>query len=430
MVAAIRVEGLGKCYRLAQAGQRANYRTLRESLAGAVAGSFRRGGGRKPAVEDFWAIKDVGFDVRPGEVVGIIGRNGAGKSTLLKILSRITKPTTGRVELNGRVGSLLEVGTGFHPELTGRENVYLNGSILGMSRREIDKKFDEIVAFAEVEKFLDTPVKRYSSGMYVRLAFAVAAHLEPEILVVDEVLAVGDYEFQKKCLGKMQDVSRGGRTVLFVSHNMTAVKALCNRTVLLAGGRVELDAETDVGVDAYVRHAQRGEDTTRELCDTPGRVIGSRPLMTRVSLRDGQGNPASSVGACGPLKIAVDFDARTRPLAPVLGVVVKDQYGGALFGNNNRTVPGYRFGPPARAGEVCVLFPTMPLMPGRYGVDLYLGDDYGDVDTVLDAISFVVHATDVFGSGRLPPPSAGPLLVQAAWQFTPSDTGPPASSIQ
>lgn len=202
--------------------------------------------------EVLWALKDVSFSVAPGEVVGIVGRNGAGKSTLLKVLSRITKPTTGEVDLYGRVGSLLEVGTGFHPELTGRENIFLNGAILGMKRSHIEHKFDEIVAFAEVEKFLDTPVKRYSSGMYVRLAFAVAAHLEPEILIVDEVLAVGDASFQKKCLGKIGDVAKDGRTVLFVSHNMAAVKALCSRAMLLDGGRVTHDGNVDEVVETYL----------------------------------------------------------------------------------------------------------------------------------------------------------------------------------
>ncbi|HUR52967.1 MAG TPA: ABC transporter ATP-binding protein, partial [Gemmataceae bacterium] len=226
MTPAVRVEGLGKRYRLAHGQERAQYRTLRDSLAEFAKSPFRKRG----TVEEFWALDDVSFEVQPGEVVGIIGRNGAGKSTLLKVLSRITKPTTGRVEINGRVGSLLEVGTGFHPELTGRENIYLNGSILGMSRREIAAKFDEIVAFAEVEKFLDTPVKRYSSGMYVRLAFAVAAHLEPEILIVDEVLAVGDAEFQKKCLGKMGSLTANeGRTILFVSHQLGAIAQLCGK---------------------------------------------------------------------------------------------------------------------------------------------------------------------------------------------------------
>ncbi len=221
--------------------ERGGYKTLRESLVGMAAGAVRRlkNGGEEGTVEDFWALRDVEFEVKRGEVLGIIGRNGAGKSTLLKVLSRITKPTTGEVKLNGRVASLLEVGTGFHPELTGRENIFLNGSILGMSRTEIAKKFDEIVAFSEIEKFLDTPVKRYSSGMYVRLAFAVAAHLEPEILIVDEVLAVGDAAFQRKCFGKIRDVaSGGGRTVLFVSHNMTAIAALCDTGVMMRSGRV------------------------------------------------------------------------------------------------------------------------------------------------------------------------------------------------
>lgn len=243
----ISVEGLGKCYRVGhQSAKREHYTALRDILARNTKELFRKTrdlvSGRQiiqgDVVEDFWALKDVSFDVEPGEVVGIIGRNGAGKSTLLKILSRITEPTEGRVTLRGRVASLLEVGTGFHPELSGRENIFLNGAILGMTRNEIKRKFDEIVDFAEVEKFLDTPVKRYSSGMYVRLAFAVAAHLEPEILIVDEVLAVGDAEFQKKCLGKMGEVAKGGRTVLFVSHNLGAISALCSSAILLQNGSV------------------------------------------------------------------------------------------------------------------------------------------------------------------------------------------------
>ena len=254
MEPAIRVENLGKLYRVTGGGERANYATLRESVmhaAGAPLRWARKGFAPPDPAEDFWALQDVNFEVQPGEVVGIIGRNGAGKSTLLKILSRITKPTTGRVTLNGRVGSLLEVGTGFHPELTGRENVYLNGSILGMTRREIAKKFDEIVAFAEVERFLDTPVKRYSSGMYVRLAFAVAAHLEPEILIVDEVLAVGDAAFQKKCLGKMQDIALSGRTVLVVSHNLPQVLKTCSRGVYLSSGHVAYDGLVEEAAAHY-----------------------------------------------------------------------------------------------------------------------------------------------------------------------------------
>lgn len=272
--AIITVDNLSKSYRL-QHQSRERYSTLRDLLASKVRGLFSR----TPATavnteEEFWALKDVSFEIKQGEVVGIIGRNGAGKSTLLKILSRITEPTTGRIRLAGRVASLLEVGTGFHPELTGRENIFLNGAILGMNRQEIRRKFDEIVDFAEVETFLDTPVKRYSSGMYVRLAFAVAAHLEPEILIVDEVLAVGDAAFQKKCLGKMREVSgSGGRTVLFVSHNLTAVRSLCNRSILLRAGEVTGDAPTEEVLRNY-----QGQDLQKSLRRTWRAPTATDPL--------------------------------------------------------------------------------------------------------------------------------------------------------
>ena len=252
---AIRVENLGKRYRIG--GKQEPYKTLRESLVDAVAapvkalGSAIRREKNESRDNTIWALDDVSFVVKHGEVIGVIGRNGAGKSTLLKVLSRITEPTSGLVEINGRVGSLLEVGTGFHPELTGRENIYLNGAILGMKRVEINRRFDEIVDFSGVEKFLDTPVKRYSSGMQVRLAFSIAAHLEPEILLVDEVLAVGDSEFQKKCLGKMGDVAKSGRTVLFVSHNMVSVESLCSRGLLFKDGRVEADGTIQETIARY-----------------------------------------------------------------------------------------------------------------------------------------------------------------------------------
>jgi lipopolysaccharide transport system ATP-binding protein len=250
----IEVRNVGKRYRIG--GQRDRYLSLREEIGKRFSAAARRESAHK---REFWALRDVSFDVREGEAVGIVGRNGAGKSTFLKVLSRITPPTEGRIRSRGRVASLLEVGTGFHPELTGRENVFLNGAVLGMTRREIRAKFDEIVAFAEVEKFLDTPVKRYSSGMYVRLAFAVAAHLEPEILVVDEVLAVGDATFQKKCLGKMGDVTRSGRTVLFVSHNMAAVRDLCSRGVVLCDGRVRCVGPVEEAIADYLADARGGQ---------------------------------------------------------------------------------------------------------------------------------------------------------------------------
>jgi len=299
----ITVENLGKKYRLDHQAERPRYSSLRDVLSEKAKRLFRPAASRAQRMEEFWALKDVSFEVRPGEVVGIIGRNGAGKSTLLKILSRITEPTTGRVRLRGRIASLLEVGTGFHQELTGRENIFLNGAILGMSRAEITSKFDEIVAFSEVEKFLDTPVKRYSSGMYVRLAFGVAAHLEPEILVVDEVLAVGDAEFQKKCLGKMQDVSKGGRTVLFVSHNMSAIQSLCSAAVVLEKGRLRFLGSIDAAIGEYLKTIRGNEGAD-------GHVIKLGPdlRITRMKIQ-----PAT-INSGDP----VTFDMQITPMRPTV----------------------------------------------------------------------------------------------------------------
>ncbi len=292
---AIRVENLSKLYHI---GKRQNgYQTLRDTIMDAFVAPFRRAGkllkgqatGAAELDEIIWALKDVSFNVTHGEVVGLIGRNGAGKSTLLKILARITEPTEGYAEIKGRVGSLLEVGTGFHPELTGRENIYLSGAILGMKKNEIKRKFDEIVEFAEVEKFIDTPVKHYSSGMYLRLAFAVAAHLEPEILLVDEVLAVGDSRFQKKCINKMQDVGKSGRTVFFVSHNMSAVTRLCDRTILLDEGKIIADGRSEDVVSVYL-NSEHGMTPFREWKDTakaPGSDV-ARLCAVRITTLDGE----------------------------------------------------------------------------------------------------------------------------------------------
>jgi len=292
----IRSEGLAKRYRIRhEAAPR--YKALRDVIAQSVRGARGGNGAARPAVEDFWALDDVSFEVARGEVVGIIGRNGAGKSTLLKILSRITEPTRGRVVIEGRVASLLEVGTGFHPELTGRENVFLNGAILGMSRAEIKARFDAIVDFAEVERFLDTPVKRYSSGMYVRLAFAVAAHLEPEILIVDEVLAVGDIAFQKKCLGKMQEVSTGGRTVLFVSHNMAAIQNLCSSALLLSAGRVTARGAVGDVVARYLEESGELADTA--IASRKDRRGSGALRLTEISLRGANGEPVHAFASGG-----------------------------------------------------------------------------------------------------------------------------------
>ena len=303
----VRVENLSKQYRLGT--REAMYETLRETIVDAVRAPLKRlrGQGEKASSQTIWALKGVGFTIEQGEVVGIIGRNGAGKSTLLKILSRITEPTTGRVELYGRIASLLEVGTGFHPELTGRENVYLNGAILGMTRAEIERKFDEIVAFAEVEKFLDTPVKRYSSGMYVRLAFAVAAHLEPEILIIDEVLAVGDVRFQQKCLDKMQDVGRQGRAVLFVSHNMSTITRLCERAILLDDGRVIADGGAQQVVSAYLKEGL-GPACVREWPDPAERPGNDIARLCAVRVRGESGEMNDAVDIRRPILVEMEFE--------------------------------------------------------------------------------------------------------------------------
>ena len=304
----IKVENLSKQYRIG-ARRRARYGTLRESISEAVSTPLKRlrRNGNSAAEDSIWALKDVSFDVMPGEVLGIIGRNGAGKSTLLKVLSRITEPTAGAVDLYGRVSSLLEVGTGFHPELTGRENIYLNGAILGMRKAEIDRSFDEIVAFAEVEKFIDTPVKRYSSGMYMRLAFGIAAHLEPDILLVDEVLAVGDAAFQKKCLGKMKDIGRHGRTVLFVSHNMHAVTRICPRTILLDEGKIIDDGSSHEVVTTYL---QSGRGTSArcewdDLSKAPGNEI---VRLRSVSVCTENGGSAEAVDIRHPVGIKMVYE--------------------------------------------------------------------------------------------------------------------------
>jgi lipopolysaccharide transport system ATP-binding protein len=301
----IHVEGIGKRYRL---GQSIRHDTLRDAIMHRFRGSRGSQNSLERGFEEpFWALKDVSFEVSEGEVVGIIGKNGAGKSTLLKILSRITPPTKGRVRLRGRVASLLEVGTGFHPELSGRENIYMNGAILGMRRQEIREKFDEIVSFAEVEKFLDTPVKRYSSGMYVRLAFAVAAHLEPEILLVDEVLAVGDAEFQKKALGKMSRVVEQGRTVLFVSHNMAAVSRLCGKGILLEGGSIKLEGRSDQVVHAYLTSNHQGSAHRRwdEISEAPGDDV---VRLREVSVHDERGEQSDHFNATEPVYVTICYD--------------------------------------------------------------------------------------------------------------------------
>ncbi len=419
MCPAIRVENLSKRYLVSHEAPRGHYRTLRESLvtAARVPLDYLRGNGHASR-EEFWALKDVSFQVEPGEVLGVIGRNGAGKSTLLKILSRITEPTEGRVDLYGRVGSLLEVGTGFHPELTGRENIYLSAAILGMRRAEIDRKFDEIVAFAEVEKFIDTPVKHFSSGMYVRLAFAVAAHLDPEILLVDEVLAVGDANFQKKCLGKMGEVARGGRTVLFVSHNMASIESLCDGCVLLRNGIVDAAGQPQEIIARYLNSEISSECKSRSLIGHPGRRPGSRPAMTLMELDSGDEFSDATVRMGSDLSISVSYSA-DHPIRPVLGIAVKTGFGAPVFAVSERFSNQLSSSEPLSAAKVVCKVSQICLMPGRYLVDLYLGDVGGDFDIIYDAMSFEIIPADVYGTGRIPGASFGPIFCMADWELKP-----------
>lgn len=328
-MAIIEVENISKQYSI---GKKESYGSLRDEIMQALAAPFRRlGGGSGSNGEDntVWALRDVSFKVEEGEVIGVIGKNGAGKSTLLKILSRITEPTTGRIRMKGRVASLLEVGTGFHPELTGRENIFLNGALLGMSNVEIRAKFDEIVAFSEIEKFLDTPVKRYSSGMYVRLAFAVAAHLEPEILIVDEVLAVGDAAFQKKCLGKMGDVAKGGRTVLFVSHNMAAVSSLCKKAVFLRDGVVVNNGMTEHVIDEYLSLGEKTQQGEVSFSDTN---FEKTPFNLR-SMRtmDKDGRIRSEFTNFEPIIVEIEFSLLERLPYLKVGLEVKTPVESVVF---------------------------------------------------------------------------------------------------
>jgi lipopolysaccharide transport system ATP-binding protein len=379
----IKVLGLGKRYRL---GRVQGYRTLRESLTGWLSRPLRRRA-TGPAPEEFWALRDVSFEVQPGEVLGIIGRNGAGKSTLLKVLSRITSPTEGFAELSGRVASLLEVGTGFHPELTGRENIFLNGAILGMSSAEIRRKFDEIVAFSEVEKFLDTPVKHYSSGMYTRLAFAVAAHLEPEILIVDEVLAVGDAQFQKKCMGKMGDVAREGRTVLFVSHNMPALANLCSRAILLTRGRVAADGPAQQIVNQYISSGQdaSGETVWDDIDTAPGNQK-VRLHAVRV-LADGQA--ASDVEIQDDVQIQIEYWCRSAGISISTSFHLIHQTGIVVFATGNDRYPH-----DAGVFKVTFTIPGRFLNDGYYSVNAFLLTEVTHIDVqIKDAVGFTVHDT-------------------------------------
>jgi len=404
----IRAEGLGKKYVIGHESTE-RYTSMRDVIARS-ARSFGRAAKDlvtgKPIyqgdrLEDFWALRDVSFEIRRGDVVGIVGRNGAGKSTLLKVLSRITEPTEGRVVIKGRVASLLEVGTGFHPELTGRENIYLNGAVLGMPRAEVRRKFDEIVAFANVEKFLDTPVKRYSSGMYVRLAFAVAAHLEPEILVVDEVLAVGDAEFQKKCLGKMEDVASNGRTVLFVSHNMSAVSSLCKSGMLLSNGRLDFTGSAEKVIERYAQ-------ATVEEYDVSFAPDRNKPSITRVTI-DRQELMKHN------LKLVLEFETPEPLRTPIGGIILRAMNGEPVWGSNGRFHPRTSEANGALNGRLICEASNLPLHPGHYLVSVWLSDWHTDHDAKVDHLSIAI-GDDWVNSTRPSTSVIGYLDWPATWE--------------
>jgi lipopolysaccharide transport system ATP-binding protein len=415
----ISANNLGKRYFLNRDRQE-KYATLREDLVQRThklrntlfcskKTSFQR-------QEEFWAIDNISFEVEQGDRVGIIGRNGAGKSTLLKILSRITEPSTGFVELRGRVASLLEVGTGFHPELTGRENIYLNGAILGMSKAEIACKFDEIVFFAEVEKFLDTPVKRYSSGMYVRLAFAVAAHLEPEILIVDEVLAVGDIKFQRKCLGKMKEAGAGGRTVIFVSHNMASISALCGKAICLQSGSVLAHGSCDSVISQYLESQDSllPEASQLDLQNHPNRTYGSKTILRQAEIFcDGEKGVHLSMG--GNLKITAHFQSDSEITHARFGISIESISGQRVINFSPSHQAPNLFPDCVTKGTITCEIPSLALLPGPYYITFIFANSMIDLDRINQAIQFFIEPSDVFGTGYAPSVEHGVFYAQASW---------------
>ena len=426
----IRAEGLGKKYIIGHQAEREDYVALRDVIVRGAKTVVRKAvdtmRGRRAAAkgsrEEFWALRDVNFEVKCGEVIGIIGRNGAGKSTLLKILSRITEPTEGRVTIKGRVASLLEVGTGFHPELTGRENIFLNGAILGMKHAEIRRKFDEIVDFSGVEKFLDTPVKRYSSGMYVRLAFAVAAHLEPEILIVDEVLAVGDAEFQKKCLGKMGEVAGGGRTVLFVSHNMTAVELLCTNAILMTGGRVATIGPVDKVVEQYLSTAV--QISHRLDLSTNSTRMGSGQLqICEVTVwGDNESAPPKTGGA---MNVLLRFGGNIVEAQPSrVSIAIGTALGTPLIICSTEMTSSIT--PMIAAGDQHLFhIPMLPLTEGTYVLTLFIEQRGVVQDWIPDACKFNVLRADYGRARNIPKGYDGKIvLVEHSWSSVASLESP------
>jgi lipopolysaccharide transport system ATP-binding protein len=411
----IRVEDLSKRYVIG--ARRPGYTTLRESLPATLSSIKTRLLRRKNGKASFWALQDVSFEVEKGEIVGILGPNGAGKSTLLKILSRVTKPTHGRVELYGPTSSLLEVGTGFHPELSGRENIFVNGAILGLKRSEITALFDEIVDFAEIEQFLETPVKQYSSGMYMRLAFAVAAHLNPEILIIDEVLSVGDSAFQKKCLGKVHDVANEGRTVLFVSHNLTAVENLCRRGLVLNKGTIAYSGDQTSAISHYLAISE--EALRNDADDNARQRSGTGDLtITGIEFRDESGKTVKTAKSGCSLDLHFKFQRRRgySNSNVTVGFMVRTALDSPVFLQHNRLTAQNWPALPETGTFVCTI-KKLPLPPGSYkiGLSVMAGDQY--LDRIDNAAKLDVAGGDFFGTGELPPLSHGVCLVEARWRL-------------
>ncbi|HEX8295854.1 MAG TPA: ABC transporter ATP-binding protein [Chthoniobacteraceae bacterium] len=423
MSAVIRVEGVSKRYRLGVVNRRMLYEDLQSRWARwrGKADPNASLDAKNPAAAhgDLWALKDINFEVHDGDVLGVIGHNGSGKSTLLKILSQITAPTSGRALIKGKVASLLEVGTGFHPELTGRDNVYLNGVILGMRRDEVARKFEEIVAFSGVETFIDTPVKRYSSGMRVRLAFAVAAHLDPEILVIDEVLAVGDQSFQQKCLGKISEVARAGRTVLFVSHNAAAVENLCTRGIVLERGELVFSGTQSEAIQTYVNRQDRSD--TASLAERKDRAGTGEVRIVGIKLRGANGEPTNTAVAGQPLELHLAFrNPSGQPFPNLIAMIqVRTHFDAPVFTQQNR-LTGDSFGALPESGAFVCRIPRLPLPAAAYRVGFLLNAQAvgGRVlDSIEYAIDLPVATGDFFGTGILPAVQRGVCLVDGEWRL-------------
>jgi lipopolysaccharide transport system ATP-binding protein len=409
---ALSCQGLGKMYRIGAAHHAG--RTLRDAVAEGIAAPVRRlmnPGTHGARVETIWALRNVSMDIDPGETVGVIGRNGAGKSTLLKVLSRITSPTCGTARVRGTIGTLLEVGTGFHQELTGRENVYMNGAVLGMRRREVVRRFDEIVQFSGVDRFLDTPVKRYSSGMQVRLAFAVAAHLEPDILIVDEVLAVGDYEFQKKCLGRMEVVGRDGRTILFVSHNLDAVRRLCARTVWLEDGGVRMDGPTAVVMDAYL-HAMNDVRTGGAISESMHSVNPKRLEVTRVRVETDRGPSVASVMVGERMALTLRYRVKDSAERYRFGIVVRDEQGRVLATLSSADGDNGHLTGDADSDYEVTVWTTNPLMPGSYALEVNVRTPARELVERVEGLWLTVEPVAVQGAL---PRGGGVLRMDQDW---------------